>query len=105
MSAARVAAGITFACMLALAPAWVFLTLLGGNGLNTRQGELLLGGVGACLLALLVAAPWLALRLTRALQPKLPDALAAIAGIGAALIAALPLLVLATGLLLAMLAQ
>ena len=38
MSAPRVAAGITFACMLVLAPAWMVLALLAGNGFNTAQG-------------------------------------------------------------------
>ena len=46
MNASRIAPGITLACMLVLAPAWMFLAMLGGNGMNTRQGNVLLGGVG-----------------------------------------------------------
>ena len=105
MNAARISAGVTLACMLALAPAWILLTLLGGNGMTTRQGNVLLVGVGGCLLATSVAAPWLALRMARAWQVKVPDALAALAGIGVAMLAAVIILMLATGLLLGMLAQ
>ncbi|GHC03076.1 hypothetical protein [Thermomonas carbonis] len=104
MSAPRIAAGITFASTLALAPAWMMLALLGGNGLNTEQGNVLVGGVGGCLLVALLAAPWSALRMTRALQLKMPDPLAAIAGIGASMLAAVLMLALATGVLLGVLA-
>ena len=104
MSAPRVAAGITFACMLVLAPAWMVLALLGGNGFSTAQGKVLVAGVGGCLLLALFAAPWLALRMSRALQRKMPDPLAAVAGIGAALLAVLAGLTLATGVLLGVLA-
>lgn len=105
MTAPRIAAGITFACMLALAPAWMFLAMLGGNGMNTRQGNVLLGGVGGCLLVALVAAPWSASRMTRAFQATVPDGLAAFAGIGAAMLAVLLVLTLATGVLLGGLAR
>jgi len=105
MNAARIAAGVTLACMLTLAPAWILLTLLGANGMSTRQGDVLLVGVGGCLLAMSVAAPWLAMRLARAWQLRVPDALAAIAGIGVAMLVAVVILTLATGLLLGMLAQ
>ena len=104
MSAPRVAAGITFACMLVLAPAWMVLALLAGNGFNTAQGKVLVGGVGGCLLLALFAAPWSALWMSRALQRKMPDPLAAVAGIGAALLAVLTGLTLATGVLLGVLA-
>ena len=104
MSAPRVVAGITFACMLVLAPAWMVLALLAGNGFNTAQGKVLVGGVGGCLLLALFAAPWSALRMSRALQRKMPDRLAAVAGIGAALLAVLAGLTLATGVLLGVLA-
>ena len=105
MSAARIGAGSTLACMLVLAPAWMLLAMLGGNGMHTRQGNVLLGGVVACLLLLLVAAPWLALRLARKLQAKMPDALAALAAVAMSMLAALIVLALATLLLLGMLAQ
>ena len=104
MNAPRIAAGVTFACMLVLAPAWIVLALLGGNGFNTAQGNVLVAGVGGCLLLALFAAPWSALRMTRAFQAKLPDVLAAVVGIGAALLAALAGLTLATGVLLGVLA-
>ena len=104
MSAPRIAAGITFACMLVLAPEWIGLALLGGNGFNTAQGNVLVAGVGGCLLLALFAAPWSALRMSRALQWKMPDRLAAVVGIGAALLAALAGLTLATGVLLGVLA-
>ena len=104
MNAPRIAAGITFACMLVLAPAWMLLALLGGNGLNTGEGNVLVGGAGGCLLLALFAAPWSALRMSRALQRKMPDPLAAVAGIGAALLAVLAGLTLATGVLLGVLA-
>lgn len=104
MSAPRIAAGMTFACMLALAPAWMFLAMLGGNGMNTVQGNVLLGGVGGCLLVALFVAPWSASRMSRALQPRLPDALAALAAIGVVMLAAVTVLALATGALLGVLA-
>ena len=86
------------------APAWIVLALLAGNGFNTAQGKVLVGGVGGCLLVALFAAPWSALRMSRALQRKMPDRLAAVAGIGAALLAVLAGLTLATGVLLGVLA-
>ena len=107
MNAPRIAAGVTFACMLVLAPAWIVLALLGGNGFNTAQGNVLVAGVGGCLLLALFAAPWSALRMSRALQRKMPDplaAVAAVAGIDAALLAVLTGLTLATGVLLGVLA-
>lgn len=105
MTAPRIAAGITFACMLALAPAWMFLAMLGGNGMNTAQGNVLLGGVGACLLVALLLVPWSAARMSRTFQVKLPDPLAAVAAIGAAMVAAVVVLTLLTGVLLGVLAR
>ena len=60
--------------------------------------------LGVLLLLALFAAPWSALRMSRALQRKMPDPLAAVAGIGAALLAVLTGLTLATGVLLGVLA-
>lgn len=105
MNASRIAPGITLACMLVLAPAWMFLAMLGGNGMNTRQGNVLLGGVGGCLLLMLVATPWLAWRLARIWQATFPDALAAIAAAVVAMLAAAIVLSLATFLLLGILAR
>lgn len=104
MNAPRIAAATMAAGMLLLAPAWMFLTMLGGNGMNTRQGNVLLGGMGACLLLVLVAGPWLASNLAKRLQASLPLTVAAIAALCAAALAVLLPLALATFVLLGVLA-
>lgn len=73
------AAAIVLLCWLLLSPAWMFLVLLAGNGLDTRAGGWLLGGVGAMLLCALVAAPWLTLRCGRRWQSRWPPLPAAVA--------------------------
>lgn len=75
----RIAAAAAFLGILLLAPAWLLLTMLGANGMNTHQGEWLLGGIGAYLLLALFVAPWQVLRLAQRWQAKRSPTLAAIA--------------------------
>lgn len=84
MNAPRIAGIVVFIGLLLLVPVWMFLTMLGGNGMSTRQGDWLLGIVGGVLLVELVAGPWLAARLARHWQARLGPAPAAVVAVFAA---------------------
>ncbi|MDQ3039187.1 MAG: hypothetical protein M3R16_05225 [Pseudomonadota bacterium] len=92
----RVAAIVAFIGMLVLAPCWMFLVMLGGNGMNGQQGNWLLGTVGVALLVELVAGPWLALRLAQRWQARLGPLQAVVAAVGVAAVLLLVALSLVT---------
>lgn len=99
----RMVASVTFFGVLLLAPAWTLLLMVAGNGLGERQGSWLFGINGLCLLALAVAGPRLAARLTRRWQRRYPPALATLAALAATALAILLALSAASLLTLALL--
>jgi len=92
----RVAAIVVFIGLLVLAPVWMFLVMLGGNGMNGQQGNWLLGTLGAALLVELVAGPWLALELAQRWQARLGPWRAVVAAVLAAAVLLLVVLSLVT---------
>lgn len=79
----RFAGGAMFLGVLLLTPAWALLLMVAGNGLGQRQGTWLFGVNALCLLALAVAGPWLATRLTSRWQQRFGPAIALVAALAA----------------------
>ena len=105
MDAGRIAGSAGFVGLLLLAPAWVVLSLLAGNGLSEREGWWLLGGVALCLLLALVVVPLAMARLARHWQARIAPAVAAVAAFLLVGALAFAVLLLATGTLLGVLAS